>query len=489
MDAHRGDVDLDLAVIGGGVAGTSVAHAMAQVRPDWVIGLFERTDRIGGRLYSIAVDGLDHKIELGGMRLITSQPRVTALVETLGLATHAFDATGGRDRSFLRGQVGGGADDNDAGRGYELAAAQRGRSAGELAMAGFEEIVPGFRGLDHEGHVRWRATGRLRDRPVTDWSIGEALETLLGSGPYRFVKDAFGYDSGMRSFCAPDFVEFLFDGGDPAAEARTPDDGMDRIPRELEARFAAAGGRVWLGHELDVLTVEDGIASLRFANLAQVTARRVVLAMPVPALRILAERSPSLAVPVFGRVLDSVEGFPAMKLYLWYDRPWWRPAVTGIRTTTDLPVRKIFYFDGEPGSRSVLLGMYTDGRDVEPWAELHDRAPAGAPAPAAMLAELQRQLREAHPEVATIPPPVGSALMFWGADPFEVGWHFWRAGERSDEILDLAPQPDPTLPVYLANEAFSRRQSWVEGALEAAEAAVERLMASSSDDAFPTPEP
>ena len=70
---------------------------------------------------------------------------------------------------------------------------------------------------------------------------------------------------------------------------------------------------------------------------------------------------------------------------------------------------------------------------------------------------------------------MGSALMYWGADPHEVGWHFWRAGANSDEILRAAPQPDATLPVYIANEAFSRRQSWVEGALEAAEAVVARL--------------
>jgi len=65
--------------------------------------------------------------------------------------------------------------------------------------------------------------------------------------------------------------------------------------------------------------------------------------------------------------------------------------------------------------------------------------------------------------------------MYWGADPHEIGWHFWRAGERSDEILELAPQPDPALPIYLANEAFSRRQSWVEGAFEAATAVTRRL--------------
>ena len=122
--------------------------------------------------------------------------------------------------------------------------------------------------------------------------------------------------------------------------------------------------------------------------------------------------------------------------------------------------------------------MYSDGLDVRPWADLYEGAPAGAPAPRPMLAEVQRQLREMHPEIGKIPEPLGSALKYWGADPHETGWHFWRAGENSDAILNLAPQPDPTVPVFIANEAFSRRQSWVEGALEGAEAVVERLAAS-----------
>ncbi len=209
-----------------------------------------------------------------------------------------------------------------------------------------------------------------------------------------------------------------------------------------------------------------------------IRAARVVIATPVPALRQLAETSSVLTGPAFSRIFDSVEGFPAMKLYLWYERPWWRPAVPGIRSTTDLPLRKLWYFDGAPGSHSALLGMYADGLDVGRWTSLYEGGLPGAPAPPAMLAEVHRQLRDAHPDIADIPAPIGSALMYWGADRLEIGWHFWRAGENSDEILRIAPQPNPELPVYLANEAFSRRQSWVEGALESADAVVERLTTS-----------
>jgi monoamine oxidase len=469
-------VDFDLAVVGGGAAGTSVADAMKRARPEWSIALFERTNRIGGRLMSVKVDGLDHPIELGGMRFLTSQPRISSMVDALGLGSHPFDTQRDRPgRTYLRGVLGAGPSDAHAGRGYDLAPDQTGRSAAALVEEAFERIVPGFHGLEHDGYVRYRATGRFLDRRVIDWPIGDAFEAVLGAEGRQFVGDAFGYDSGPRAFCAPDFVEFLNSGGDPGEEARTPDDGMDAIPRALAARFEAVGGEIRLEHELTSLQPDGGAVGLAFANDQMVRAARVVIAIPVPAVRQLTATSSALAGPAFARVLNSVEGFPAMKLYLWYARPWWRPAVPGIRSTTDLPIRKLWYFDGAPGSHSVLLGMYTDGLDVERWAGLYEGGPAGAPAPPTMLAEVHRQLRKAHPDIADIPAPIGSALMYWGADRHEIGWHFWHSGESSDEILRIAPQPDPALPVYLANEAFSRRQSWVEGALEAADAVVERI--------------
>ena len=339
----------------------------------------------------------------------------------------------------------------------------------------FERIVPGFAGLDHDGYEARRATDHYLDRRLTDWPIGEALETVLGSEGRQFLTDVFGYDPGMRPFNAPDLIEFLSAGGDPSDEARTPDDGMDRIPREVAAQFEAGGGNMHLDHELESVTEVDGAIDLQFGRGDDALAKRVVLATPLPALRLVASRSPGLQRPTFGRVFDSVEGFPAMKLYLWFDQPWWRPAVRGPRTTTDLPLRKVHYFDGREGSRSALLAMFADGIDVRPWADLFEGAPAGAPAPPAMLAAVLEGLREIHPAVSEIPPPIGSALMYWGADPREVAWHFWRAGVVSDEILRLAPQPDETLPIYIANEAFSRHQSWVEGALEGADAVIERL--------------
>jgi len=475
MGELPGQLELDLAIIGAGVAGASVAHELARAHPEWSIALFERTKRVGGRLHSVRIDGLDHPIELGGMRYITSQPRISRLIDAFQIPTRPFDITEGPERSVMRGVVGRGAEDPDAGRGYDLSPEERGRSALDLARHAFERIVPGYERLDHEGFRERRATGRYLDRRLVDWSIGEARTTVLSPEAARFTVELFGYETGGNYFNASDHIEFLFSGGDPSAEARTPDDGMDRIPRELAAGFTSRGGSLELDHDLVSIEIEGGTTNLRFANGRSIVAARTVLATPLPALRALSQTSPVLRSPSFEGVLDAVTGFPAMKLYLWFERAWWRPEVSGIRTSTDLPLRKLFYFDGQRGSRSALLAMYADGLDLAPWIERYDGAPAGAPASPAMLELVQDLLRATHPATSDIPAPIGSALKYWGADPREVAWHFWRAGVVSDEVLEVAPQPDRTLPVYLANEAFSRQQSWAEGALEAAEAAVQRL--------------
>jgi monoamine oxidase len=81
-----------------------------------------------------------------------------------------------------------------------------------------------------------------------------------------------------------------------------------------------------------------------------------------------------------------------------------------------------------------------------------------------------------HPGAQVPGLPVGSAFQHWGADAREVAWHFWRAGANSDEMMDLAEQPDPSVPIHICGEVFSRNGAWVEGALEPAAHLADRLL-------------
>lgn len=474
---------IDLAVVGAGVAGSFVAHELSQARPNWSIALFERTDRVGGRLHSVRIAGLDDPIELGGMRYYTSHRHVHDLITALEIPTHPFGVAAGPDRSVLRGRFADGSGDPASGAAYDLSDDERGLSPGELVAEAFERIVPGAGRLDEDGWVRTRATHRHRGHPLVDWSIGDALSSVLSPEGHRLVIDAFGYDSGLRGFNAGDSIPYMLGSGHPGMQARVPDEGMDRIPRTLVAGLERRGGVLRLRHELREVHRDDGLFRLHFTDQEPVLARRVVLALPAPALRLLVAGSPPLTTPVIDGMLESVDLWQAAKLYLWFDSPWWRDGFLAGRTTTDLPPRKLYYFDSRPTGPAALLAAYTDGRDVEPWATLADGAPAGSAATVDMLVAASDHLRALHPSTPHIPPPVGSAFIHWGADPHETGWHYWRAGARSDAVIAAAPQPDPGLDLYVCGEAFSRSQAWVEGALETGASVVSKLLSGSESEA------
>ncbi|MCW2936225.1 MAG: dependent oxidoreductase family protein, partial [Actinomycetia bacterium] len=89
--AGRDDV-IDVAVIGAGVSGAYAAwrllgpearhsRTLEELRRrrggPLVVGLFEGSERVGGRLLSVTPPGMPHlHAELGGMRYVTSQPIV-----------------------------------------------------------------------------------------------------------------------------------------------------------------------------------------------------------------------------------------------------------------------------------------------------------------------------------------------------------------------------------------------------------------------------
>jgi len=272
-------------------------------------------------------------------------------------------------------------------------------------------------------------------------------------------------------------LPYMLGAGHPGLKAVVPEAGMDHITEVLSEGFVARGGQITLNHELLAIELDDGAQRLTFANGRTVPAKRVVLALPVPALRLLVDEAAPLRGPRMSTLLDTVDVWHASKLYLWYERPWWRDdGFGGVRTITDLAPRKAYYFD-EPGDTGpqIMLAAYTDGRPTASWRQLSDGAPGGAAASAPMLAAVREHLGVMHPAVSDMPEPIGSAFMDWGADPHETGWHFWRAGARSNDVIDSIVQPDQRLAFFICGEAFSRSQAWVEGALETGAVVVNRL--------------
>ncbi len=73
----------------------------------------------------------------------------------------------------------------------------------------------------------------------------------------------------------------------------------------------------------------------------------------------------------------------AFKLFLAYERPWWRAlGLVAGRSVNDLPVRQIYYLsteaeraNGEPWLNSLLMASYNDIGTVPFWKGLETGAP------------------------------------------------------------------------------------------------------------------
>jgi monoamine oxidase len=497
----QGDAEaaLDLAIVGGGAAGAYAAYRLRALHPEWSVSLFEASGRVGGRLLSLIPPGGGNgpRAELGGMRFREGHRLVSEMVRTLGLETRPFITADPQNSFYLRGEARTAADEpEERGRGYRLDEGERGRSAGELLMAAFEQAVPGCTTASEDQLADLVRSQEFGGRPLYEWSLEDVFAAVLSPDAHQFVIDSFGYHSGIGPHNAADAIPYLLrEAGPHLDDQRAPVDGMERLPRELASRVEANGGEVHLGHRLIGFDAQagDGHPALRleFEGRTAVTASRLILALPRVALESIAGASAPMRSPEVGELLRSVEAFPAHKLYLLYDRPWWREqGGRGNLDVSDTPLRKTYYLDGvegTPGEGGLVLASYADGQHVDRWRELAegrgpalDRRPFGAldrwdefAAPPAMIEAAQGHLRAMHGR--QIPEPVTSAFIDWDVATRGGGWHYWKAGARSWDVKPRIVQPVPGLDVYVCGEAYSTAQAWVEGALETAEAVVQRL--------------
>jgi hypothetical protein len=250
-----------------------------------------------------------------------------------------------------------------------------------------------------------------------------------------------------------------------------------------------------------------------------VYARRLILAMPRRSLELLDQTNTFFndrqrsASERLGPHIQSVIIQPSFKLYLGYERPWWReftPNFTSGRTISDMPIRQLYYFGtegeqpkGESGNtNSLLMASYSDEWASDYWRPLEEDESwtpppealkaakiAGASttgfagprrstgfmprqAPKLMVEQAQKQIREILGNQVAIPEPYVSAFYDWGDDPYGGGYHAWAGGFRAPRPWDVATRmrkPFADLPVHVCGEAYSDQQAWVEGALCTAE--------------------
>jgi lysine 2-monooxygenase len=514
---------IDIAVVGAGVAGTYCCWRLQAAQNGRTAVLFEMSERVGGRLLSVEMPGIPCVFgELGGMRFLDLQRMVFSLTRHLGLTTSDFPMGGPLNISTLRGvRLRNAVFEYPQIVPYRLLPGEQGQSPGGLLVKAIETVIPGATKLTPQEWEYVKKTIKWNGDYLYNWGLWNVLLSktsaaageppVLSSEAYDLLYDGGGYESLVDNWnCAEAFEYLLIDFPRDAKYLRLPM-GYQTLPETLAKRFTEANGRIHMNHrlttfaprhiddatviDLDVLDESNNVTRYYRAN-------ALILAMPQRSLEILAQDTPSLDTPEIRMLLKSVIPMPAYKALAVYDTPWWQKelGIAAGRSTTDLPIRQVYYMDsGEgPNTNSLMLATYADGRTQSFWDGLYKgpkfeiKFPITPnsyfpPATAASLTDLNQYLapdafgRTLHALTAEmhqlrpdqIPWPNVVYAKDWTEDPYGGGWHFWRPGIKVWETLPRMRQPVDEVPIHICGESYANQQGWVEGALTSAEQLVQ----------------
>lgn len=516
-------MELDIAIVGGGPSGTYSAWRLQQEKGDQErIGLFEYSNRIGGRLFTVQLPGMPHvNAELGGMRYIEEDHIMVAqLINHLGLAKKNFPmgapppVGANKNLYYLRGkhfrldQI-----EDESVVPYNLNWSERGLGPEALQEQVMERLHPGYGKLSLCDQMRVEFFGK----PAWQYGFWDLMYRVLSNEGFQFMKDAGGYDANVANANA---VTQL-----PATEYKdtttflTLRDGFDQLPKTLAQAFndapgdcTPAGERIHMNRRLAKIiihpdqeyrytlvfhpteTIGGKTSDKKDALPILVLAKKIILGMPRRSL----ERIESVFFdhPWLKKNIPSVLIQSAVKIFLAYEQPWWRAlGLVAGRAVTDLPIRQLYYFgteceqeDGYPFSNSLLMASYNDISSVPFWKGLEEGIPFEGHDPAClepspadhprhqlpypitqeMVDIAHRQVTEVHDQ-KEIASPYSAVYHDWAQEPFGGGWHEWKANYRIDEIMCRMRHPVEEEDIYITGSAYSYSQAWVEGALNTAE--------------------
>lgn len=495
---------LDVAIVGGGVAGCYCAYRLAG-RPEYPsIELFEQTDRIGGRLWSVPIKGVQGgPIELGGTFVSSLHTNLFYLIQNQLTGVNLKGVDWQSTEQFLRGVPLTDADyvAEESPLPFQLKLEERGKTPQGILHHALSKI------LDAKVSTLWpmlccakpsdtitvMQTVVHRGRHLWQWGFWNLLAETVSNEAYEILLATYGTASSFRNSNAFDAVWVLMAEGAPQ-DCYKVDGGFQKVPKALLDQCKKPVPK-HLSSELVRIERTGAELELHFEGegAAVIHAKHVILALPQAALKRITFGA-GVVPPLFFEDLDAVEPVPACKLFLVFDSPWWDASNHGpsnlnpnaIRSTlTDLPMRNCYYY-GEPlmDQCALMQAAFADDVSASFWSGLVEppakksvipqkwlAVPSEFYGPEHMVRAVCHQLKHMH-EGYDVPMPRTPVFIDWRTTPARGGWHSWKPHLKSWEVRERMRRPDANVPLYVCGEAFSQLPGWVEGALNSAELAL-----------------
>lgn len=395
-----------VAIIGGGMAGLYAAEVLATRGFD--VTVFEKSAVWGGRVLTYRTPQIQY--EIGAGRIYAKHARMRALVDRFKLTTYPITTHTAHETP----------------------------AATNTFLDLFEPVRRACESVP---------VAELRNHTIAD-IVPDALRPILKMYPYWAEIHMLRADSALA----------LFRPKQPMGARGTDDyygivEGIDALATHLKTAAAAAGATLRANHT--VRTIErrstdnmfeiTGVASRPFTY----TTHRVILATcrcSLTQFRTLLNNAP---------LLRQIGTSPLMRIYAVYPP---NPTTGTVwfaglpKIVTSNPLRYVIPIDAAKG---LIMISYTDGADTDYWRQFTSDDQ--------LRAAIQTSVRVLFP-AHMIPEPTYLKRHDWTG-----GCSYWLPGDYDvADAIEAARNPAPG--VYVIGESVSATQTWVEGALESAEA-------------------
>nr|AHE14525.1 EspO-like indole-3-pyruvic acid imine synthase [uncultured bacterium] len=459
-------------ILGAGMAGLVAAYELQQ--RGYAVEVLEGSRRLGGRVhtYRFGASADAPFAELGAMRVPTSHRHTMRLITQLGLADEVrpFPSLLADKNAFFSTAIGY-VRLGDAAR-QLIDETRKGLSHNgyrpETLLFGawltlvVDAIAPPDQRRDLRRDLRTQLLDRVEELPLTPF--------LKDDGSAFDLHGVFATYPGLREACRDPLRSFLDDIlVETSSELVRLRGGMDQLVRRLARRIH---GPIHRQHEVVGLDVRPDEVLIHLRVEGRNVVRRcgqVLCTLPFSVLR-------GLRLTGFGddklQLIDQMQYVPATKVALHCREAFWlRDGITGGASSSGGRVRQTYYppVDGDPAHGAVLLASYSVGDD----AELLGRLPAAARY-AAVLADLAPM----HPELLRPGMVLNARSLAWSAHhPWARGGcsvHWGMDAAAVAERRRLALRPEGAL--FFAGEHCSSRPAWIDGAIESALDAVDRMV-------------